>query len=152
MKASIFNEALLATARIACCAGFVGTIGCIEKTEDADTSSDADTNSTDDTTDTTDTTDTQTQVEVPEVPNYEECMEAIDAGFATEGFDTSSLVDCCLLTTEQVGYEDLHNNPEYAELNQNCCDLIAQSNEFSSACTPWGPPTPPAMRRIAAIA
>ena len=85
------------------------------------------------------------QILVPEEPNFDECMTAIDAGFADEEFDTSTLLDCCLLTTEEVGYDELYSNPDYASLQENCCAEIAEQGEFSAACTPWGPPTPPCM-------
>ena len=67
-----------------------------------------------------DTADLQTDdpITVPDPANFEDCMVAIDAGFADEDFDTSTLLDCCILTTETVGYDDLHNNPEYEELNE----------------------------------
>ena len=87
----------------------------------------------------------ETEIVIPEEPTFDECMDAISAGFAEPEFDTSLLLDCCLFTTEQVGFDELYNNPEYADLNENCCAEIAAQNEFSSACTPWGPPMPPSM-------
>ena len=147
MKPTTFNQALRATARIACCAAIVGLTACDTKVYDCD---DPDVNCDSSRTDTlTDTGDTDSQSDneifVPEEPNFEECMDAIDAGYADPEFDTSVLLDCCLLTTEQVGFDALYNDPEYAELNENCCSEIANQGEFSAACTPWGPPTPPSM-------
>ena len=154
MTPNIFNEALMATARVACCAGLVSIVACQEKTTSTDDTAETDVPDTDETdTEQTDTeeTDTESQIIVPEEPTFEACMDAIEAGFNEPSFDTSSLLDCCLLTTEQVGYDALYSDPEYADLNENCCNLIAESGEFSSACTPWGPPTPPSMRKIAKV-
>ena len=161
MNPNTFQEALKATARIACCAGLVSIVAC--RTEPSPQNDDAYSDA-DDTaaalTDTAGYSDTAAVLDtaeppadepitVPEPANFEDCMVAIDAGFADEDFDTSTLLDCCILTTEMVGYEDLHNNPDYAELNEDCCAEIAEQGEWSSACTPWGPPTPPCMNGAA---
>jgi len=134
MNPNVFHEALRATARIACCAGLVSIVACQTKTDDSSTTSDSATPS-----------EPENAIVIPEEPNFAECMEAIDAGYADPAFDTTALLDCCLLTTEEVGYDGLYNDPEYANLQENCCAEIATANEFSGACTPWGPPTPPAM-------
>ena len=132
MKHHVFNNALMATARIAGCAGLVGLAGCGDKPTDTSTH--------------TSTNDSEgTQITIPEEPTFDACMTAIDAGFSDPGFDTSQLLDCCLLATETVGYDGLYNDPEYVDLQENCCTEIANQNEFSPACTPWGPPTPPQM-------
>ena len=68
MTPKIFEEALLSTARIACCAGLVGLSGCQEKDEETTAKSDD--------------SDQEEPVNVPDEPNFEECMDAIDAGFA----------------------------------------------------------------------
>ena len=135
MTPKSFNAALKATARIACCAGLVGLVACETKVEDS--ASDPDTALADSV--------PENQIVVPEEPTFDACMEAIDAGYADPDFDTSELLDCCLLTTETVGFEALYNDPEYADLNENCCQEIVNQGEFSAACTPWGPPTPPSM-------
>jgi len=139
MTPKIFDQALIATARIACGAGIALITGCQEKTEDSTAPPTSEPTSAEDT--------SETQITVPEDPTFDECMEAIDAGFNADSFDTTALLDCCLLTTETVGYDDLWQNPDYADLNENCCNLIAEQGEFSSACTPWGPPTPPMMKK-----
>ena len=148
MNPSTFEKALRATARIACCAGIVGLTACETKLAsngpDADTSS-ADTAFADADTAVADTAQPDNEIVVPDEPNFAECMDAIDAGYADPEFDTSVLLDCCLLATEQVGFDALYNDPEYADLNENCCSEIANQGEFSAACTPWGPPTPPSM-------
>ena len=141
MNTTTFHQALRATARIACCAGIVGLTACQTKLADSTASSDSDTALAD----TDSATPSDPPIVIPEEPNFEECMAAIDAGYADPNFDTTALLDCCLLTTEQVGFDALYNDPEYAELNENCCEEIATQGEFSSACTPWGPPTPPSM-------
>ena len=137
MREEIFINALAATARIACCAGLVGVIACGEKATDTAQSTDT---ATADTTDTAETT----QPLAPEEVNFDNCLTAINDAFVDETVDHSPLLECCLLTTEQLGYEELYD-PSNAHVQENCCDLIAEQGEFSSACTPWGPPTPPAM-------
>ena len=117
----------------------IGLIGCAPKDDPTEPEgpSPIDTGDTDSQSD--------NEIFVPEEPNFAECMEAIDAGYADPEFDTSVLLDCCLLATEQVGFDALYNDPEYADLNENCCSEIANQGEFSAACTPWGPPMPPSM-------
>ena len=135
MNQNSFNEALKATARIACCAGIVGLTACQTKVDDS--ASDLDTSVAD--------SQSENPIVVPEEPTFDACMEAIDAGYADPEFDTSVLLECCLLTTEEVGFESLYNDPQYADLNENCCEEIMNQGEWSTACTPWGPPTPPSM-------
>jgi hypothetical protein len=140
MNPKSFNAALKATARIACCAGLVGLVACQTEVDEAAPKTDtayADSQDED--------SYPEDEIVVPKEPTFDECMEVIDAGYADPEFDTSELLDCCLLTTETVGFEGLYNDPEYADLNENCCEEIANQGEFSSACTPWGPPTPPSM-------
>ncbi|MEC8379922.1 MAG: hypothetical protein VXZ96_06360 [Myxococcota bacterium] len=161
MNPNTFQEALKATARIACCAGLVSIVACRteppKKTDDSFSSTGDTASAIDDTAlssgDTAlyDSADSQIDdpITVPDPANFEDCMVAIDAGFSDDDFDTSTLLDCCILTTETVGYDDLHNNPEYEDLNENCCAEIAEQGEWSTACTPWGPPTPPCMRGAA---
>ena len=132
MNAHIFNKALQATARVACCAGLVSIVGCETKSSDTEK-------------DTAQTDSEGPEIVVPEDPTFDQCLEAISAGFAATDFDTSELLECCLLATDEVGYDSLHNDPQYADLKENCCAQIAAQNEFSPACTPWGPPTPPTM-------
>ena len=139
MNSDIFNKALKATARITCCAGLVGFVACESKSTET---------SNDEEKDTAQVLPEDQQITVPEEPTFDECMEAIDAGFADPDFDTSELLECCLLATDQVGYDNLYNDPQYADLQENCCEEIARQNEFSPACTPWGPPTPPTMPKI----
>ena len=139
MNPNTFQEALKATARIACCAGLVSIVACgteIPKDNDDSTTNVGDTA----------TPSEDDAIDVPDPANFEDCMVAIDAGFADEDFETSTLLECCILTTETVGYVNLHDNPEYEELNENCCAEIAEQGGWSSACTPWGPPTPPCMK------
>ena len=138
MNTKSFNEALRATARVACCAGLVGLVACESKSTESSIDVDKDT---------AQVVPEEQQITVPEEPTFDACMEAIDAGFAAADFDTSVLLECCLLATEQVGYENLHNDPQYADLQENCCEEIATQNEFSVACTPWGPPIPPSMSK-----
>jgi hypothetical protein len=73
---------------------------------------------------------------------YGECQDHIVDVFSEEPTAPSELtLDCCLMVTEVLGFGQL---TEY-EYRDSCCDLIAENEQFSSACTPWGPPTPPRM-------
>ena len=141
MNTKIFQEALQATARIACCASLVSIVACQTQNEDT-ASTDTDISATVDSAEPS----IEEQITIPDPPNFDDCMIAIDEGFSNENFDTSELLDCCLLTTEEVGFDDLYNNPEFTNLQEDCCAEIAQQGEWSTACTPWGPPTPPCMK------
>ncbi|MBX3186439.1 MAG: hypothetical protein KF819_05455 [Labilithrix sp.] len=78
------------------------------------------------------------------------CEQIVDAAFPTEGDypgvkqDVSTEVQaCCVeLLTKSMGMMDAHR--------WDCCanvDRSTASQEVNMACTPWGPPVPPAMRK-----
>ena len=153
MNPNTFQQALKATARIACCASLVSIVAC--RTEPPKDNDDSFTNVGDKASESYDSAgdyddtaapSTNDPIDVPDPANFEDCMVAIEAGFADIDFDTSQLLECCIITTETVGYENLHTNPEYNDLNEDCCGEIAEQGEWSTACTPWGPPTPPCMK------
>ena len=54
---------------------------------------------------------------------------------------TPDVLDCCSLQIEEIS--TLDQNPFKWENHNFCCS--AMNWQGSSACTPWGPPTPPAM-------
>ena len=143
MNSKIFQEALQATARIACCASLVSIVACQVKGDDTSSPAINSSTSMDSAEDSAEPV--EDSITIPEPPNFDDCLIAIEEGFADEGFDSSELLDCCLLTTEQIGFEDLYNNPDFADLQEDCCSEIAEQGEWSTACTPWGPPTPPCM-------
>ena len=73
---------------------------------------------------------------------YGECTDHIDGTYSQSLPEpTGETLDCCLMVADVLGFDALF---EY-EYKEACCDLIAENGEFSSACTPWGPPVPPRM-------
>lgn len=111
MRSDIFHEALMATARVACCAALVG---CVPTKSPHDTSlvdSDADTDSD------------------SELDPVEECMGVIDE-------------ECCQTVAEHFDEQDLEGMESWQDRDE-CCELLEWQG--SLACTPWGPPCPPAM-------
>jgi hypothetical protein len=77
------------------------------------------------------------------------CEQVVDAAFPTEGNDpgvkkavSSEVQTCCVeLLTKSQGMMESHR--------WDCCANVDQegSSALMIACTPWGPPVPPAMRR-----
>ena len=53
----------------------------------------------------------------------------------------ADVIDCCNLQIEEI--TTLDKNPFEWENHNFCC--TAMNWQGSMACTPWGPPTPPAM-------
>lgn len=127
MRADIFNEALMATARVACCAALVG---CVGKTQPVDTSladSGANTDSPADTA----------------VDTLDECAEHVTNVFAaSEPTTTDTTEACCQMIAEDYDSRDLEGMETWTE-RDDCCELLEWQG--SMACTPWGPPCPPAM-------
>lgn len=79
--------------------------------------------------------------------SLEECQSEISKAFA--GRTDKTTEECCQMTAEY--YDDLiwDSGTSNAELDPNweyrdeCCRLLDWTG--SMTCTPWGPPTPPAM-------
>ena len=117
MNSKIFHEALRSTARIACYGAFIGVVACEAKTEEAGTDTGDDTAASVNT-----ENPTSEPSSLPDEMTFDSCMEQIEEGYADPSADTTHLVDCCILTTEEVGYIELNENPEYADLQENCCE------------------------------
>ena len=143
MKRESFQQALMATAKITCCASIFG-LSCAPKDKpvlaNATPSSDA------------------IEDPIPKSkinPKQEECFELIETSFAQQkGFAdpetlSQEVKDCCELTAEYYDaltiQEDGSQNwtiiSEWQHREQCCSAISWQSNTI--ACTPWGPPIPP---------
>jgi hypothetical protein len=53
-----------------------------------------------------------------------------------------TIVACCNAIIQHVNQKPADYTRAQIEISQ-CCPLLA--NPFGAACTPWGPPVPPAM-------
>jgi len=154
MQRESFEKALIATARIACCAGIFG-LGCGEKTTPNDTNdaTNEDTTSNTDTANTTtDTSDTSTPTVTAELQQqYEECLPIILAEFpdgtipADPTTAPQEVKDCCELTA--MYYDALATDTNdwnvittWTQRDACCASLNWMSSTMT--CTPWGPPMP----------
>jgi hypothetical protein len=81
-----------------------------------------------------------------------DCKAVVDAAFPTAGRypgekqDVSEEVaSCCdtLLNSTDDRFAGTHR--------WDCCANAAHPDKVGMACTPWGPPVPPPMRRLAAL-
>ena len=74
-----------------------------------------------------------------------DCETIIDSTFSQGTSPDSATEECCQLVAEYID----HNWDEYDQwqYRSECCNLLEWQG--SMACTPWGPPTPPAMKTIA---
>lgn len=126
MRSAIFNEALMATARVACCAALVGCIG----PDEAEDSSVADSNEPVD-----------SRVEDSSDP-LAECQEHVADLFASGDVPTTETEECCQMIAEDYDLAELEGLENWAE-RDDCCELLEWGG--SMACTPWGPPCPPKM-------
>ncbi|MCB9760029.1 MAG: hypothetical protein H6739_09370 [Alphaproteobacteria bacterium] len=164
MERDTFRQALLATARVACA---VALVGCVpktgepvdstptEQTDDTsvttdDTSATADDTSstTDDTSastdDTSSTTDDSGNTTDDSADPLAECQQEVNAVFGQNGSQqpTPATAECCQTIAEYYDAQSLSGLEQWAE-RDDCCSLL--NWQGSLACTPWGPPCPPAM-------
>jgi hypothetical protein len=164
MQRESFEKALIATARIACCAGIFG-LGCGEKTAPNDTNDATDTTTdttNDDTTSNTDTADTTTDTSDTSTPQvtaelqqqYEECQPIILAEFpdgtipADPTAAPQEVKDCCELTAMYydalaTDMNDWNVTSTWTQRDACCASLNWMSSTMT--CTPWGPPMPSAF-------
>lgn len=152
MNRDSFNNALRATAKIACAASLL-QVGCRSKTstevatpqindplEHTDISSDNRSPREDDSN---------------RDDNFNSCQNLIKETFATEAFPTNDSIsqevkDCCTLTAQYYDALALDNQiMDYSawEHRNECCSAVEWS-DGSMACTPWGPPTPPSAQKM----
>lgn len=124
MRSAIFNEALMATARVACCAALVGCTGA-DYVVDSSAPAAEDTATTD-----------------CELSELEECEQHLESAVIVPGLATQKTEDCCQLVAEAIDEADLDGLGEWEQRGE-CCEVLGWSG--SMACTPWGPPCPPKM-------
>jgi hypothetical protein len=80
----------------------------------------------------------------------EECQTEITKAFA--GKTNKTTEECCQMTAEYYDDYIWDSGTSNSELDPNwayrdeCCELLDWTG--SMTCTPWGPPTPPAMPLI----
>ena len=162
MQRDSFTKALRSTAKIACAASLLH-VGCRNKTpaEVAEPSTtETSKQLTEDTeipndTSTADTNEDPDSGSTPD-SDYEECQPIIEAEFADGSFPMADEVpqevkDCCALTAAYydallVETDDFNIIMEWEHRDQ-CCSALEWSNG-STACTPWGPPTPPSAHKM----
>ena len=158
MKHEVFRAALEATARVACCAALIGSVGCQPK-QPVDTKAPAQ------------VAETKTEIkpkakaetEMPEAPQdpvktieesakeqadpaFLACQEKITAHLKKTAQPDpnqpwpAELVQCCADQAQAVD-----SNPRLGILfeREACCHEL--NWQGSRSCTPWGPPMPPSM-------
>jgi hypothetical protein len=152
MQRDSFTKALVATAKIACCASLLN-VGCRNKTpietpEPAPNSNDT----------TNIVEEAPTSSETNATEPFETCAPILTEGFADGAFPDATTVsqevkDCCALTAEYYdnlamanGVFDYGVIDSWTERSQ-CC-AVNNWNDGSMACTPWGPPTPPSANKM----
>jgi hypothetical protein len=141
MSPDIFQKALLATARVACC---VTLFSCTQHSEPAKTK-------------TTDTPNVSvsppvtqaSSAKAPEsapvsapstAPSLADCQAHVQSVFVAKTTPQSELTkECCQKVAESIGFEGTSTWKERSQ----CCSVLDWNS--SIACTPWGPPMPPAM-------
>ena len=158
MKHEVFRAALEATARVACCATLIGSVGCQPKQQ-------VDTKPVD-----KQSVETKTEVkiesEAEKTPERTEDPRAAMIEAAKQNADSDFLA-CQEKVAEQLKKTAQSDpNQVWPEEVVKCCDLQAQAVDGnpelgilfereaccfalnwqgSRACTPWGPPMPPKM-------
>jgi hypothetical protein len=94
-------------------------------------------------------------------PSKPSCENVLASAFPDGGNDFSSMQNppkvsdevktCC---AEHLASED--ENTWQLQYRWSCCGVLDNWNnpdpKISMACTPWGPPVPPAMKRMKAVA
>lgn len=163
MKRDSFTQALRATAKVACAASLLN-VGCKVKTPSQvatpNTSDTAETQTSDTSDDTsTEILDTGTGSD-PAEEAYAECQPLIEDVFANDTFPDADSIsqeikDCCALTAayyDALAIESGDGMYDYTvidgwEHRDQCCAAIEWS-DGSTACTPWGPPTPPSAQKM----
>ena len=132
MNADIMTEALRATARVACCAALIGCHPSIQ--EDANSQYAAY------------DTDHYDEIEPTGDPTLGECREHVTEVFADGAEPTDTTEACCQAIAEHYDEQDLVGIEEWEE-RWACCELLGWGGTM--ACSPWGPPVPPAMPSMA---
>ena len=146
MDRAIFQQALHATARVACAAALVGCVRTPPNASvDSATGSDSGTEDTSVDTGSTDTGTVDTGTVDTGDPAMQECLDDLAAQAGTNPAD-ADIRDCC----ETVAVDWDFNSAD-GEVRMMCCELLDWDANNFPGCTPWGPPRPPSMgARLAA--
>ena len=142
MNRVIFQQALHATARVACAAALVGCVRNVPRTVEtgADPVQDtgtSDTGSSD--TGSSDTGSSDTGSSDTGSSDVQECLDDLATQVNTEPQD-GEIRDCCETVAMDWGF-----NGADSQVRTMCCELLDWDGQNFPGCTPWGPPRPPSM-------
>jgi hypothetical protein len=141
MSPDIFQRALLATARVACCAAF---IGCASRPEEKKDSTPVIVAPTSTPVSAPVTVAASVPMSAPaSTPTSATSLAACETNIknvfvAKSAAPSEETKVCCQQIAERVGFD----TSKWAERDE-CCSLLNWNG--SAACTPWGPPCPPSM-------
>ncbi len=141
MRRDVHLKALKAASNVAFS---IALVGCASATPDAQTSDDPTASSTNE---------SELRKKHPkschDAGQPLDCHQVVDEAFPTAGSypgkkqDVSEEVAACCDTLLAGGWTDAGAG----EHRWDCCANAAHPDKVGIACTPWGPPVPPAMRR-----
>ena len=145
MSPDIFQKALLATARVACCAALLSCTARTEappKTSDTASPPATEAKTPELTLKPLETAPVSAPVSAPSTePSLASCQAHVQGVFVAKTTPQSDLTkECCQQVARSIPFDQTSS---WAERDE-CCSLLGWNG--SMACTPWGPPTPPAMR------
>jgi hypothetical protein len=129
MRSDIFQRALEATARVACC---VSLLAACQKTDEKIQEP-------------TKTNNNQPTSTATDPLTLEECREHTVAAYTSKTATPNEYTDeCCQMIAKDYDQSEdpMAGQSKWAERGE-CCGLLQWQG--SMACTPWGPPCPPAM-------
>jgi hypothetical protein len=129
MKADVFQRALLATARVACCVSLFA--GCHTPAPQEPTYQ------------TEPVPTTQTGSTVDSTAPVEDCQAHVAAVFTDKTqSQTEQTTQCCLEIAKEYDKKNIRALGSDWQESTECCRLI----DFQTrGCYPWGPPCPPSM-------
>lgn len=73
---------------------------------------------------------------------YDDCQSEIDAHFSSGTGNDNDILECCMLTVDTLGFSGWEGYEHW----DDCCNVLYQNDIWDTACSPWGPPVPPAMK------
>lgn len=157
MQRESFTKALIATAKIACCASLLN-VSCKTKSPVETPEPLPNANESTNVVEKVEEVDQPRPRERASTERFEECAPVLADAFPEDAFPDSNTVsqeikDCCALTAEYYdnlamanGFFD-HGVIDSWKERYNCC-AVNDWNDGSMACTPWGPPTPPSAKNM----
>ncbi|MFT5586042.1 MAG: hypothetical protein ACI9VR_003638 [Cognaticolwellia sp.] len=138
MNRVIFQQALQATARVACAAALVGCVRNPPNASAYDETGVVDSGTSDSGTSDSGPSDSGLDTGAAD-SEAQECLDEL-----SEQVDTNpknrEIRDCC----ETVAVDWEFNNAD-GEVRGMCCELLDWDANNFPGCTPWGPPRPPSM-------